>query len=63
MNRKVGKIRSVGVQPCQYACPNGTKMCPQSPGLLTKIIAPTVMPRIESTETKRCAPGCNGSMA
>lgn len=53
MNKKNGKIKSVGVQPCQGACCNGPYIYDQEPGLLTKIIAATVAPRKKSKETKR----------
>ena len=43
-NKKNGKTKSVGVHPCQLACANGLKICPQEPGLFTRIIKATVAP-------------------
>ena len=56
--RKNGKTRSVGVQPSQGACFNGPYICPQSPGLFTRIMRQTVAPRKISRAWKR---GCVGS--
>src|SRR5439155_18815956 len=53
MNRKKGKIRSVGVQPCQSACRSGAYTAPHVPGLLTSTIPATVSPRNTSRETSR----------
>ena len=50
INRKKGKTKSVGVQPCHAACSRGEKMCPQSPGLFTIVIIMMVNPRSTSTE-------------
>ena len=44
MKRKNGKTRSVGVQPCHFACLNGAYTNAQLPGLLTIIIIAIVMP-------------------
>ena len=44
MNKKKGKTKSVGVQPCQSACNNGAYTCAQEPGVLTKIIKAIVIP-------------------
>ena len=49
-NKKKGNTKSVGVQPCQLACPKGLKICPQLPGLFTKIIRATVAPLKTSKE-------------
>src|SRR5690606_33249548 len=49
-NRKKGKTKSVGVQPCHGACFNGANICDQVPGLLTKIIKATVAPLKTSNE-------------
>ena len=43
-NKKKGKTKSVGVRPCQLACARGLKICPQEPGLFTKIMRATVAP-------------------
>ena len=51
--RKKGNTRSVGVQPVQGACFNGGKMWLQEPGLLTRIIPATVIPRRTSRATYR----------
>jgi hypothetical protein len=53
MNRKYGKIRSVGVQPCHAACSSGGYTCAQLPGLLTSSIAAIVAPRNTSSECSR----------
>src|SRR5687767_4580873 len=53
MNRKNGKIRSVGVQPCHSAWPSGQKMALHVPGLLTSSIDAIVMPRNTSSATRR----------
>src|ERR1700693_4531949 len=55
MNRKKGKIRSVGVQPCQSACRSGAYTARHVPGLLTSTIAATVNPRNTSSERSRRA--------
>src|SRR5437667_878408 len=63
MNRKNGKIRSVGVQPCHSACRSGGYTARQVPGLLTSTMAATVMPRNASSDTSRPAaagPGASG---
>lgn len=49
-NKKKGKTRSVGVQPCQGACSSGAYKFDQLPGLLTNIIKATVAPRNTSRE-------------
>src|SRR5687768_17518556 len=54
MNRKNGKIRSVGVQPCQSACLSGPYMWCHEPGLFTMSIAAMVMPRKMSSDASRC---------
>ena len=43
-NKKKGKTKSVGVHPCQLACAKGLNICPQEPGLFTRIIKATVAP-------------------
>ena len=53
MKRKNGKMRSVGVQPCQAACSSGQYTFPQSPGLLTMTIPAIVSPRKTSSDTRR----------
>src|SRR5690606_11471908 len=49
-NKKKGKTRSVGEQPCQAACLSGVNMCVHVPGLFTIIISATVAPRNTSKE-------------
>ena len=49
-NKKKGKTRSVGVQPCQGAWASGAYKLDQLPGLFTKIIKATVAPRNTSRE-------------
>ena len=49
-NRKKGNTRSVGVKPCQGACSRGSNICPQLPGLFTRIIRHTVAPLKTSSE-------------
>lgn len=49
--RKKGNTRSVGVHPDHAACLKGGKICPQEPGLLTRIIPATVMPLSTSRAT------------
>jgi hypothetical protein len=49
-NRKKGKTKSVGVQPCQLAWAKGLKVLAQEPGLFTKIINATVAPLKTSNE-------------
>lgn len=49
-NRKKGKTRSHGVHPSQAACLNGGKTVLHEPGLLTRIISATVIPRKTSNE-------------
>ena len=58
MNRKNGKMRSVGVQPCQGACSSGQYwyFSPHWPGLLTRIIARMVTPRKTSSDKSRPLP-------
>jgi hypothetical protein len=53
MNRKKGKITSVGVQPCQSAWRNGEYTACHVPGLLTTTIAAIVSPRKASSERSR----------
>ena len=53
MNRKVGKTKSVGVNPCQEACFNGPYVNVPFPEVLTKIMAANVIPRRMSNERKR----------
>ena len=43
-NKKEGKTKSVGVNPCQLACLKGAKVCNASPGVLTMIIKQIVIP-------------------
>ena len=52
-NKKKGKTRSVGVQPCHGACAKGGNKAVQLPGLLTKIIKATAAPRSTSSEVLR----------
>lgn len=54
INRKNGKTKSVGVQPCHSACSNGGYTFPQSPGLFTIVINIMVRPRKTSSEVRRC---------
>src|ERR1700679_3396615 len=54
--RKVGKTRSVRVQPFQGEWSRGAKTWDQSPGSLTRIIKAMVMPRRRSTESTRGGP-------
>lgn len=56
MNRKNGKIRSVGVQPCHAAWRSGGWIALQVPGLFTSSIPAIVMPRKMSSETSRPLP-------
>ena len=49
-NKKKGKTKSVGVQPCQLAWAKGLKVLAQEPGLFTKIISATVAPLKTSNE-------------
>ena len=53
INRKKGKTRSVGVQPCHSACLRGAYTCVQLPGLLTNIIPAMVSPRKASKDERR----------
>src|ERR1700682_3108476 len=53
MNRKNGKMRSVGVQPFHSACSSGGKIALQVPGSLTSSIPATVIPRKTSSESRR----------
>jgi hypothetical protein len=56
MNRKNGKMRSVGVQPCQSAWRRGPYTARQVPGLLTSTMPATVRPRKTSSDRSRdCA--------
>ena len=48
-NRKEGKTKSVGVNPCQLACSNGPKVKLQSPEVFTIIIKQMVIPRKTSS--------------
>ena len=48
--RKKGNTRSVGVKPCHGACSSGSNICPQLPGLFTRIIRHTVAPLKTSSE-------------
>jgi hypothetical protein len=43
-NKKEGKTRSVGVNPCHAACCNGEKVVAPLPDVLTMIIKQIVMP-------------------
>src|SRR6202789_3864623 len=54
--RKVGKTRSVRVQPFQGAWSRGAKTWSQSPGSLTRIMKAMVRPRRRSTERTRGGP-------
>jgi hypothetical protein len=49
-NKKKGKTKSVGVQPCQLAWDKGLKVLDQEPGLFTKIMSATVAPLKTSNE-------------
>src|SRR5690349_3595895 len=53
INRKNGKIRSVGVQPFHSACSSGQYIASQVPGLLTMTIAAIVRPRNASSADSR----------
>src|SRR6266849_8478705 len=53
MKRKNGKIKSVGVQPCQSAWRSGPYTARHVPGLLTRTIAATVIPRKTSSDSSR----------
>jgi hypothetical protein len=48
--RKVGKTRSVNVNPCHSACLKGEYILPQSPGVFTIIMRQTVRPLSTSSE-------------
>src|SRR5579884_578813 len=63
MNRKKGKMRSVGVQPFHFACSSGQYVCWPSPELLTRIIAAIVIPRNTSSEVSRVLDGAEGTLA
>ena len=52
-NKKEGKTRSVGVNPCHAACSKGLKGTAPLPGVLTIIIKQIVMPRNTSNERNR----------
>lgn len=54
MKRKNGKTRSVGVHPLHGACFKGGNIEPHDPGLLTRIIPATVMPRSTSSAAYLC---------
>jgi hypothetical protein len=49
--KKKGKIRSVGVKPCHFACNKGGNTALQVPGVFTKIINATVKPLKKSTDS------------
>jgi hypothetical protein len=49
-NKKNGKTRSVGEQPCQGAWASGAYKFDQLPGLFTSIMNATVAPRKTSRE-------------
>jgi len=51
IKRKAGKIKSVGVHPCQEACRNGGYTCFHDPGVLTMIINIIVRPLNISIDT------------
>src|SRR5688500_4754543 len=51
--RNEGNTRSVGVNPCQSACSNGSKGVAPLPGLFTIIMKQTVSPRNTSSARKR----------
>jgi hypothetical protein len=51
--RKNGNTRSVGVHPFHGACRKGAYTNSQLPGLFTRIIPATVIPRNTSRERKR----------
>src|SRR5262245_16051451 len=55
MNRKNGKTRSVGVQPCHSACWSGGYTYRHDPGLFTSTMPATVAPRNTSSERSRGA--------
>src|SRR5579871_3432300 len=57
MNRNDGKTRSVAVQPSQGACFSGSYTACHDPGLLTRIIPASVIPRKASSESSRPALG------
>ena len=52
-NRKEGKTRSVGVNPCQAECCNWEKERVSLPGVLTMIIKQTVIPLKMSSASDR----------
>lgn len=54
-NKKDGKTRSVGVNPCQLACRKGPNGVAPSPGVFTIIMKHTVSPRKTSRARKRVA--------
>ena len=47
--RKEGKTRSVGVNPCQFACKSGEKVVAPFPGVFTMIMKQIVRPRKTSS--------------
>src|SRR3569833_2850750 len=60
MKRKNGKIRSVGVQPNHGACSSGSEIDVQLPGLFTRSMPATVIPRNTSSDRSR---SCAGDLA
>ena len=53
MYMKKGNTRSVGVRPFHSAWARGAYMCPQEPGLFTRIIPAMVIPRRMSRASRR----------
>ena len=58
MNMKNGKIRSVAVIPCQFACNNGAYTASHDPGSFTITIAAIVKPLSASKEINLCVDIC-----
>jgi len=52
MKMNQGNTTSAKVRPVQYACSSGANTVPQSPGLLTRIIAAMVTPRNTSSDSR-----------
>jgi hypothetical protein len=52
-NKKEGKTKSVGVNPCQLACKKGAKVSEGSPGVFTMIIKQMVIPLKTSKDKNR----------
>lgn len=52
-NKKEGNTKSVGVNPCQFACSKGEKVVAPFPGVFTIIIKQIVIPLNTSRAVKR----------